>query len=164
MLRHHRDAIGRWAEAAADDEVPALVVAGSLAKGYGLADSDVGGFVVGTDQALPLAGRAVTLISAPPSSATTRAVTSSASTSTGPSSKPSWSGKRAGPVGAPGGDRGLVDADHRGVWSQVKRGMWGVHHPVCRQHLDEYVWRFNHRREGRAMFFSLALRSSVPVR
>lgn len=52
MQQHHRDAIDRWAEAAAeDDEVLALVVAGSLTKGYGLADSDVDGFVVVTDQA-----------------------------------------------------------------------------------------------------------------
>ncbi len=44
MQQHHRDAIERWAEAAADDdEVLAVVVAGSLTKGYGLADSDVDG-------------------------------------------------------------------------------------------------------------------------
>ena len=52
MHQHHRDAIERWAEAAAhDDEVLAVVVAGSLTKGYGLADSDVDGFVILTDEA-----------------------------------------------------------------------------------------------------------------
>ena len=52
MQQHHRDAIERWAEAAADDaEVLAVVVAGSLTKGYGRADSDVDGFVIVTDEA-----------------------------------------------------------------------------------------------------------------
>ena len=52
MQQHHRDAIARWAEAAAaDDEVLAVVVAGSLTKGYGLANSDVDGFVIVTDEA-----------------------------------------------------------------------------------------------------------------
>jgi hypothetical protein len=31
-------------------------------------------------------------------------------------------------------------------------------------YLNEYVWRFNRRNDGRAMFFALALRSTVPVR
>lgn len=52
VQQHHRDVIERWAAAAADDEeVLALVVAGSLTKGYGAADSDVDGFVVVTDDA-----------------------------------------------------------------------------------------------------------------
>lgn len=52
MEQHHRDAIARWADAAAaDDEVLAVVVAGSLTKGYGRPDSDVDGFVVVTDDA-----------------------------------------------------------------------------------------------------------------
>ena len=52
MQQRHRDAIERWAEAGAgDDEVLAVVVAGSLTKGYGLADSDVDGFVIVTDEA-----------------------------------------------------------------------------------------------------------------
>jgi hypothetical protein len=52
VQQHHRDAIERWTEAAAaDDEVLAVVVAGSLTKGYGLADSDVDGFVIVTDEA-----------------------------------------------------------------------------------------------------------------
>ena len=56
MQQHHRDAIERWAEAAgADDEVLAVVMAGSQTRGYGLADSDVDGFVVVTDDAF--AGR-----------------------------------------------------------------------------------------------------------
>ncbi|HVA07947.1 MAG TPA: hypothetical protein VNG12_14500 [Acidimicrobiales bacterium] len=45
-------AIERWAEATADDdEMLAVVVAGSLTKGYGLADSDVDGFVIVDDEA-----------------------------------------------------------------------------------------------------------------
>jgi len=55
-----------------------------------------------------------------------------------------------------------------GFWSLVKRGIWGVHHSVSRQHLqmylNEYVWRFNRRNDGRMMFASLILRSTVPVR
>jgi len=54
-----------------------------------------------------------------------------------------------------------------GFWSQVKRGINGVHHAVSRKYLqsyiDEYVWRFNHRNDGRAMFFTLALRSAFPT-
>jgi predicted nucleotidyltransferase len=50
--QRHRDAIDRWAEAAAvDDEALAVVVAGSLTKGYGLTDSDVDGFVIVSDDA-----------------------------------------------------------------------------------------------------------------
>ena len=52
MEQPHRDAIERWAEAAAsDDEVLAVVVAGSLTKGYGVAGSAVDGFVIVTDEA-----------------------------------------------------------------------------------------------------------------
>jgi transposase-like protein len=55
-----------------------------------------------------------------------------------------------------------------GFWSLVKRGIWGVHHSVSRQHLqmylNEYVWRFNRRNDGRMMFASLILRSSVPIK
>ena len=52
MQQHHLDAIERWVDVAADDdEVLAVVVAGSLTKGYGLADSDVDGFVIVTDEA-----------------------------------------------------------------------------------------------------------------
>jgi transposase len=55
-----------------------------------------------------------------------------------------------------------------GFWSLVKRGIWGVHHSVSRQHLqmylNEYAWRFNRRNDDRRMFFSLILRSTVPVR
>ena len=54
-----------------------------------------------------------------------------------------------------------------GFWSQVKRGINGVHHSVSRKYLqcylNEYVWRFNHRNDGRAMFFTLALRSAFPT-
>ena len=51
MQEHHRVAIERWAETAADDdEVLAVVVAGSLTKGYGSANSDVDGFVIVTPE------------------------------------------------------------------------------------------------------------------
>ena len=50
-------------------------------------------------------------------------------------------------------------------WSHMKRGIVGVHGAVSRQHLqgyvNEYVWRFNHRKDGRAMFFTLAERSAM---
>jgi len=53
-----------------------------------------------------------------------------------------------------------------GFWSQVKRGINGVHHSVSRKYLqsyvNEYVWRYNHRNDGRAMFFTLAIRSAQP--
>jgi Domain of unknown function (DUF4037) len=50
--QHHRDAIERWVvPVARDAEVLALVVAGSLTKGYGLADSDIDGFLIVTDDA-----------------------------------------------------------------------------------------------------------------
>ena len=52
-------------------------------------------------------------------------------------------------------------------WSQVKRGIIGVHGAVSPKHLqgylNEYVWRFNHRKDGRIMFFTLALRSAFPI-
>ncbi len=54
-----------------------------------------------------------------------------------------------------------------GFWSQVKRGINGVYHSVSRQYLqsyvDEYVWRFNHRNDGKIMFFTLAIRSAFPT-
>lgn len=47
-----------------------------------------------------------------------------------------------------------------GFWSQVKRGINGVYHSVSRTYLqsyvNEYVWRWNHRNDGRVMFFTLA--------
>ena len=47
-----------------------------------------------------------------------------------------------------------------GFWSQVKRGINGVHHSVSRKYLqsyvNEYVWRYNHRNDGYPMFFTLA--------
>jgi Domain of unknown function (DUF4037) len=52
LQQHHRDAIERWVEVAASDpQVLAVVVAGSLTKGYGSANSDVDGFVMLTDEA-----------------------------------------------------------------------------------------------------------------
>jgi hypothetical protein len=65
VQQHHRDAIERWAEAAAvDDEVLAVVVAGSLTNGYGLANSDVDGFLIVTDER-SLAGQQPQLVAIP---------------------------------------------------------------------------------------------------
>ena len=50
-----------------------------------------------------------------------------------------------------------------GFWSLVKRGIDGVYHSVSAKHLqgylNEYAWRYNERRSGRPMFYSLLLRS-----
>jgi len=43
-----------------------------------------------------------------------------------------------------------------GFWSLTKRGIHGVYHAVSRKHLqgylNEYVWRYNHRDDGKAQF------------
>jgi transposase len=53
-----------------------------------------------------------------------------------------------------------------GFWSLVKRGISGTHHAVSakflQRYLNEYVWRYNRRHEGRAMFWSLLLRAGAP--
>lgn len=50
-----------------------------------------------------------------------------------------------------------------GVWSLVKRGIGGVYHSVSAKHLqgylNEYAWRYNHRRDRRAMFDLLLSRA-----
>jgi transposase-like protein len=52
-----------------------------------------------------------------------------------------------------------------GFWSLVKRGISGTHHAVSPKwlqgYLNEYVWRYNHRDDGRAMFLSLILRAAL---
>ena len=52
-----------------------------------------------------------------------------------------------------------------GFWSLVKRGLGGTHHAVSAKHLqgylNEYVWRYNHRNDGRAQFWALAVRSAL---
>jgi len=54
-----------------------------------------------------------------------------------------------------------------GFWSLVKRGISGTHHAVSPKwlqgYLNEYVWRYNHRDDGRAMFELLLLRAALPV-
>lgn len=54
-----------------------------------------------------------------------------------------------------------------GFWSLVKNGLGGTHHAVSAKHLqgylNEYVWRYNHRDDGRAMFWTLLLRAALPV-
>jgi len=43
-----------------------------------------------------------------------------------------------------------------GFWSLVRRGIGGVYHAVSTKHLqsylDEYTFRYNHRKDGEGMF------------
>jgi len=52
-----------------------------------------------------------------------------------------------------------------GFWSLVKRGISGTHHSVSAKwlqgYLNEYVWRYNHRDDGRSMFGLLILRAAL---
>ena len=54
-----------------------------------------------------------------------------------------------------------------GFWSLLKRGLHGAHHSVSPKwmqgYVNEYVWRYNHRDDGRGMFAALLLRSTFPV-
>ncbi len=54
-----------------------------------------------------------------------------------------------------------------GFWSLVKRGIGGSHHAVSAKYLqgylNEYVWRYNHREDGRAQFATLLLRAALPI-
>jgi len=47
----------------------------------------------------------------------------------------------------------------RGDFGLLKNGIRGVYHAVSCQHLqsslDEYSWRYNHRRDSRAMFWTI---------
>jgi transposase-like protein len=55
-----------------------------------------------------------------------------------------------------------------GFWSLVKSGIRGAHHAVSAKHLqgylNEYVWRYNHRGDRRAMFLSVILNSAQESR
>jgi transposase-like protein len=55
-----------------------------------------------------------------------------------------------------------------GFWSLVKRGISGTHHAVSPKwlqgYVNEYVWRYNHRDDGRGMFSALLLRSAFPIK
>ncbi|MFZ0667068.1 MAG: IS1595 family transposase [Acidimicrobiales bacterium] len=54
-----------------------------------------------------------------------------------------------------------------GFWSLLKRGLHGAHHSVSPKwmqgYVNEYVWRYNHRDNGRMMFAALLLRSAFPA-
>jgi len=51
-----------------------------------------------------------------------------------------------------------------GFWSLAKRGISGVYHSVSAKHLqsylNEYAWRYNHRRDPRGHFNALLLRAT----
>ena len=51
-----------------------------------------------------------------------------------------------------------------GFWSLVKRGIGGVYHAVSAKHLqsylDEYVFRYNHRKDEQPMFLTMLSRVS----
>ena len=51
-------------------------------------------------------------------------------------------------------------------WSLVRRAIAGVYDSVSAKHLQgylsEYVWRYNHRDQPRAMFLTLLLRAARP--
>lgn len=53
------------------------------------------------------------------------------------------------------------------LWSNIKRGIDGVHHSVSPQHLqsylDSYVFRFNHRRDEQPMFETLLMQIQTAV-
>lgn len=53
-----------------------------------------------------------------------------------------------------------------GFWSLVKRGIGGVYHSVSSKHLqgylDEYAYRYNHRKDERPMFLTMLSRVSTP--
>jgi transposase len=55
-----------------------------------------------------------------------------------------------------------------GFWSQIKRGINGVHHTVAPKYLqlyvNEYVWRYNHREDESPMFFTLASSAAIVLK
>lgn len=55
-----------------------------------------------------------------------------------------------------------------GFWSLVKRGIGGTHHAVSAKYLqgylNEYVWRYNRRDNGRSMFLDLIAESASRTR
>jgi len=54
-----------------------------------------------------------------------------------------------------------------GFWSLVKRGIGGVYHSVSSKHLqsylDEYAFRYNHRKDEHPMFLTMLSRVSSPA-
>jgi transposase len=54
-----------------------------------------------------------------------------------------------------------------GFWSLMTNGIRGSHHAVSAKYLqgylNEYVWRYNHRDDRRAMFRTLLVRAPLPV-
>jgi transposase len=53
-----------------------------------------------------------------------------------------------------------------GFWSLVKRGIGGTHHAVSAKYLqgylNEYAWRYNHRRDDQSQFETLLLKAAQP--
>ena len=54
-----------------------------------------------------------------------------------------------------------------GFWALVKNGIRGSHHAVSAKwlqgYLNEYAWRYNHRKDPRGMFLLLLLRAAQPT-
>jgi len=54
-----------------------------------------------------------------------------------------------------------------GFWALLKGGLTGVYHGVStdylQNYLDEFVWRYNHRDDDRAMFWSFLDRVAKAV-
>lgn len=52
-----------------------------------------------------------------------------------------------------------------GFWSLVKRGIAGVYHSVSSRHLqgylNEYAFRYNHRKDEQPMFLTMLSQTSV---
>ncbi len=53
-----------------------------------------------------------------------------------------------------------------GFWSLVKRGIGGTHHAVSAKYLqgylNEYAWRYNHRKDLQSQFETLLLKAAQP--
>ena len=54
-----------------------------------------------------------------------------------------------------------------GIWSNIKRGMDGVHHYVSskymQDYLDSYIYRYNHKSDVQPMFCQLSEKASFPL-
>lgn len=62
---------------------------------------------------------------------------------------------------------GVHTQNIEGLWSILKRGIYGVYRVVSKKYLqayvDEYGWRYNHRKSGE-MMFDLLLKQLAEVK